>query len=114
MLLVLLVVVLLGSAGGCAFGGCPTALMEGVLTERNGDLAVAHEDGFVAPVDWSASNHSVQERTDGGELVVVDWLGLVKAREGDFVSLGGSNGEGGWNICGGFEVVQTVPLAPAE
>jgi hypothetical protein len=77
--------------------------MEGVLTERNGDLVVANEDGFVEPVNWSASHHRV--RDDGGDLVVVDWLGLVKAREGDFVRLGGGEKESGiWNICGMFEV----------
>ena len=101
--LTLLVVVLLGAASGCDTA-CAGALMEGVLTERNGDLVVAHEDGFVEPVNWSASHHSV--RDDGGELVVVDWLGIVKAREGDFVSLGGGETEevGVWNICGRFEV----------
>jgi hypothetical protein len=101
--LALFAVVVLLCAGGCA-SGCAGALLEGILTERNGDLVVAHEDGFVEPVDWSASHHSV--RDDGGELVVVDWLGIVKAREGDFVRLGGGETEevGVWNICGMFEV----------
>ena len=102
-LLILLLAMLLGSAGGCAFGGCPGALLQGVLTERDGDLAVAHEDGFFETVNWSASGHEVQDHS--GELVIVDWLGIVKAREGDFVSLGGSGGgEAGWMICGMFEV----------
>ena len=101
--LTLLVGVLLGSASGCDTA-CAAALLEGVLTERNGDLVVAHEDGFVEPVNWSGSHHSV--RDDGGELVVVDWLGIVKAREGDFVRLGGgeTEQEGVWNICGMFEI----------
>lgn len=102
-LLVLLLVLLLGSAGGCAFGGCPGALLQGVLIERDGELVVAHVDGDLVTVDWSASGHSV--RDDDDELVVTDWLGIVKAREGDFVSLGGSGGgEAGWLICGMFEV----------
>jgi hypothetical protein len=89
--LALLLVALMAGAGGCAFGGCPAALLQGVLTERDGDLVVAHEDGFLAPVNWPASHYRVQD--EDGELVVVDWLGIVKARQGDFVSLGGS-GEG--------------------
>jgi hypothetical protein len=78
--------------------------LEGVLTERNGDLVVVHEEGFVEPVNWSASGHRV--RDNDGERVVVDWLGIVKAREGDFVRLGGGETEqvGVWNICGMFEV----------
>ena len=99
----LLLTLALVGAGGCA-GGCAGALLEGVLTERDGDLVVVHEDGFVEPVNWSASGHRI--RDDGNELVVVDWLGIVKAREGDFVGLGGGETEevGTWNICGMFEV----------
>ena len=93
---------LLTGASGCV-GGCPGALMQGVLTDRNGDLVVVHEHGFIEEVRWSASHHSVQE--DDGELVIVDWLGLVKAREGDFVSLGGGEIDNGiWGICGKFDV----------
>jgi hypothetical protein len=100
----LAVVVLLG-AGGCA-SACAAALLEGVLTERNGDLVVVHEEGIVEPVNWSASGHRV--RDNDGERVVVDWLGIVKAREGDFVRLGGGEtGEVGvWSICGTFEVAE--------
>jgi hypothetical protein len=102
-LLACLLTLLMAGAGGCAFGGCPGALLQGVLTEREGDLVVAHVDGDLVPVNWSASGHTV--RDDGDELVVLDWLGIVQAREEDFVSLGGSGGgEAGWLICGMFEV----------
>lgn len=37
-------------------------------------------------------------------LVIVDWLGTVKAREGDFVRLGGGDYVGAWNACRMFEV----------
>ena len=95
----LLTLVLVG-VGGCA-GGCAGALLEGVLTERDGDLVVVHED-----TSWSRYIVRISHRIrdDGNELVVVDWLGIVKAR-GDFVGLGGGDEEvGTWNICGMFEV----------
>jgi hypothetical protein len=86
---------------GCV-SGCPDALLEGVLMGRDGTLVVEHADGFVAPVRWSASNHRVEERD--GTLVVVDWLGIVKAREGDTVRLGGGETDGEFQQCGMFEV----------
>lgn len=85
---------------GCV--GCPAALLEGTLTRQDGDLVVSG-NGYSERVDWAASHHQV--RDDGGTLVVVDWLGLVKAREGDFVRLGGGVGaDGDWGVCGMFEV----------
>lgn len=98
-----LAIVVLMTASGCT-AGCPAALLEGVLAERDGDLVVLHEDGFEEPVNWSASHHRV--RDSGGALAVVDWLGIEKAREGDIVRLGGGEAPGGgiWNICGMFEV----------
>lgn len=77
-------------------------MLEGVLVERDGSLAVRREDGFTALVDWSVSNHRVEARDDA--LVVVDWIGLVAAREGDRVALGGGERDGAWYTCGGFEV----------
>jgi hypothetical protein len=101
LLVLLLSIGLVGTAGGCA-QGCPAALLEGVLVEQDGDLVVRRDDGVVEPVRWSASQNRVQD--NGGALVVVDWLGWVKAREGDFVRLGGGEVGGRWNVCGMFEV----------
>jgi hypothetical protein len=36
-------------------------------------------------------------------LVVTDWLGFVRAREGDLVRLGSSEFGDSWHICDGFE-----------
>ena len=99
--LLLLASVLVLAAAGCV-SGCPDALLEGVLVERDGSLAVERDDGFVGPVRWSASNHRVEERD--GALVVVDWIGFVTAREGDTVHLGGGEADGAWQQCGTFEV----------
>jgi hypothetical protein len=101
MRVLVLVSMLAAVTVGCV-SGCPGALLEGVLVERDGTLVVQHEDGFVAPVRWSASNHRVEERD--GALAVVDWIGFVTAREGDTVHLGGGEFEGAWHTCGMFEV----------
>ena len=97
-----------GLAAGCTIG-CPAALLEGVLERRGDDLVVIMRDvGIVEPVDWGHSHHGVRERD--GELVVVDWLGIIRAREGDFVHLGGGEVETGtWGICGSFEVREPPP-----
>jgi len=95
------------SVAGCALS-CPAALLEGVLTRRGDDLVVAHHDGFLERVDWAHSHHRVVERD--GTLVVVDWLGIVRAREGEFVRMGGGEIEAGvWRICGLFEVASPPP-----
>jgi hypothetical protein len=33
-----------------------------------------------------------------------DWIGLVTAREGDMVRMGGGESDGVWETCGMFEV----------
>jgi len=95
------------SVAGCALS-CPAALLEGVLERRGDELVVAHNDGFLERVDWGRSHHRVQEQD--GALVVVDWLGVVRAREGDFVRMGGGEVETGvWRICGSFEAASPPP-----
>ncbi|HET7739964.1 MAG TPA: hypothetical protein VFL67_04870 [Mycobacterium sp.] len=64
------------------------------------------DDGVIERVAWSASQHQVKD--DGRTLVVSDWLGAVKARQGDFVRLGGGEFDGRWNVCGMFEVGRPV------
>ncbi|HEU0236780.1 MAG TPA: hypothetical protein VFR14_10110 [Candidatus Limnocylindrales bacterium] len=92
---------------GCALS-CPAALLEGVLTRHGDELVVAQNDGSFDRVDWAHSHHRVVERD--GTLVVVDWLGVVQAREGDFVRLGGGEAQTGvWGICGLFEVASPPP-----
>jgi hypothetical protein len=101
VLLVLLIAIAVGgTATACT--GCPAALLEGVLTEQGGDLVVTRQDGGAESVNWSASGHRVSD--DGGVLVVTDGLGFVKARQGEFVRLGGGEIESGlWKICGMFD-----------
>ena len=55
-------------------------------------------------------------RDDGGELVLTDVLGTVKAREGDVVGIGGSStDDGSWVACGDITVTGTAnPKAPNE
>ena len=84
--------------------GCPAALLEGELTEQDGGLVVVHPD-FVERVDWAAAGYHVR-RSDDGDLVVADWLG-VKAQAGDIVHIGGGESEPGvWTPCGQFDVTE--------
>ena len=92
-----------GAVAGCT-GGCPDALLEGTLTERGGELIVRYEN-VMQVVDWPVSGHRVYN--DDGQLVVKNWLGMIVARAGDEVLLGGGESEPGvWSICGQFEVIQ--------
>jgi hypothetical protein len=92
-----------GTAGCMA---CAAALYEGVLTEHAGDLVVVPEGGGRGErVKWP-SGYGVHK--DGDTLVIADFFGSVKAREGDFVRLGGGELEDGlWGSCGTFEVGST-------
>jgi hypothetical protein len=107
MLAALLVAITMAtSVAGCALS-CPAALLEGVLTRRGDELVVMHME-FVERVDWAHSHHRLVERD--GTLVVVDWLGIVRAREGESVRMGGGEVETGvWRICGPFEVSSPPP-----
>jgi hypothetical protein len=98
---ILIAVGLLGTAVGCT-QGCPVALLEGVLVDQDAGLVVVRDDGVVEAVNWAASQDRVHD--EAGVLFVVNELGAVKAREGDFVRLGGGERDGRWNVCGMFEV----------
>ncbi len=90
-------------SSGCA-QSCPAALLVGVLTEQEGELVVIPEGGGSATrVNWP-SGHTV--RRDGDTLVVTDLVGMVIAREGDSVRLGGgeTTRSGTWDVCGLLEV----------
>ena len=99
-------------SSGCDLA-CPAALLEGRLTREGSDLVVVRADGYVGRVNWSETRHSVREQ--GGTLVVVDWLGTVKAREGDYVGIGGGESpSGGWKICGSIDVGEEPTLRPSS
>jgi hypothetical protein len=101
----LLLVAVLPGTSGCS--GCAAALYEGVLTEQAGDLVVVPEGGGPGErVHWPSG---LGVRKEGDTLVVADFFGSVKAREGDFVRLGGGELESGvWGACGLFEVNPTA------
>lgn len=79
-------------------GGCPTALLEGTLVERDGTLAVASAfDGTVVGVRWPFG-YGVGE--ENGTLTLTRVFATV-ARAGDTVSMGGGSGDGGvFAACG--------------
>jgi hypothetical protein len=91
-------------AAGCM--GCAASYYEGVLTQQAGDLVVVPENGGRGErVKWPSG---LGVHMDGDTLVIADLLGSVKAREGDFVHLGGGELEDGiWGACGTFEVGPT-------
>ena len=100
----ILALALAPGAAGCA--GCATGLYEGVLTEQAGDLVVVPEGGGRGErVKWPPG-YGVHK--DGDALVIADFFGSVKARDGDFVRLGGGELEDGlWGACDMFEVGPT-------
>ena len=101
------------SVVGCA-SGCPAALLQGTLVAADGELVVEGDAAGVAThVTWP---FGVGVRDDGGELVLTDILGTVKAREGDVVGIGGSStSDGSWLACGDITVTgAATPKAPPE
>ena len=101
------------SVVGCA-SGCPVALLQGTLVAADGELVVEGDAAGVAThVTWP---FGVGVRDDGGELVLTDILGTVKAREGDVVGIGGSTtSDGSWLACGDITVTgAATPKAPPE
>src|SRR5262245_45685336 len=82
-------VLLIASISACA-SGCPTALLEGTLVAADGELVVeGNQAGVATHVQWP---FGLGVRDDGGELVLSDAFGTVKAREGDTVRIGGGTG----------------------
>jgi len=89
-------------AGACDIGGCPAALLTGVLAREGDELVVVNGDSVPAEHLRWPSGHRLEERD--GRLVVVDFSGTVKAGEGDSVRLGGGEVTGVWVVCGLLEV----------
>ncbi len=101
------------SVMGCA-SGCPAARLEGTLVAADGELVVEQDPAGVAiHVQWPLG---VGVHESGGELVVADAFGTVKAREGDVVEIGGSStGDGSWVACGDITATgRSTPRAPNE
>jgi hypothetical protein len=101
-LVVLVVVAILAPvSAGCT--SCPTALAEGVLAAEGDTLVLRTSTGDTIRVVWP-TGYRVQQ--DGGKRVLVDWLGSVKAREGDHVQAGGGFGaDDRFHACGDIVVV---------
>ena len=96
---------LAGSAGTTTAGctGCPTALLVGELAEESGTLVVSRGNGEPSQTIIWPFGYGV--RDNGGQLVLTDLLGAVKAREGDTVRLGGGETESGtFKVCGQLDV----------
>jgi hypothetical protein len=100
----LLAIVLSMGGVGCDVS-CPTALLEGVLVASGeSELAIQRADGLRSSVQWPGG-HSV--RADGDELVLTNPIGIVVAREGDYVRMGGGeapDGSGAFRACGPIAV----------
>ena len=100
--LVLALLAVPASLAGCV--GCPAALLEGDLVPEGSTLVVRTASGDTTAVRWPFG-HGV--KASGGQLVVTDLFGAVKAREGDHVRLGGGmvgEDEEAFGVCGDFEV----------
>ena len=87
-------------------GGCPTALLQGTLVERDGTLAVAAvPGGGVVRVQWPFG-YGVDEQD--GTLTLTRVFTTV-AREGDLVSVGGGEGGPGFQACGPVTLGLIIP-----
>jgi hypothetical protein len=77
---------------------CPMALLEGTLVEEPaGTLAVDTTWGETVAVRWPDGVTVAQ--TEGGP-VLVGFFGQTIAREGEFVSVGGGEFDGAFQVCG--------------
>jgi hypothetical protein len=98
-----LATVVVSGAGGCALGGCPTALAEGVLVADGEALVIRQPHGVISPIEWP-DGYTVRREASG--LVLTDFLGSIRAREGDLIRAGGGEGSSGrFEACGDVVVV---------
>ncbi len=87
---------------GCQVS-CATALADGVLVNDGKTLVLQFQTGENGPIVWP-DGYRVQE--DNGKLALVDWLGGVKAREGDHIQVAGGVGtDDVFHACGPIAVV---------
>jgi hypothetical protein len=88
---------------------CRTALAEGYLVAEGRALVLQSTTGDKEPIAWP-SGYTI--RGDGDALVLVDPNGVVKARPGDYLHVGGGVGNDGvFHGCGDVTV---VPLSGIE
>jgi hypothetical protein len=98
---ILLLAIAAPISAGCV--SCPTALADGVLVSDGKTLVLQAPTGETSPIAWPAG-YRVEQR--GGKLAVVDFLGNVKAREGDHIQVGGGVGtDNVFHACGEIVVV---------
>lgn len=82
---------------------CMDALLGGRLVVNNqSGLGVASADGQVTAVEWP---FGYTARSSLGTIELVNETGLVVARVGDEVQVGGGFGNQFWHACGGVSVV---------
>jgi hypothetical protein len=84
---------------------CMAALIEGMLVrDAPSGLALRDPQGLLRQVVWS---NGYSAHNDAGRLVLLDASGVVVAREGDRVSIGGGeiDSNGTWLACGGTTVL---------
>ena len=86
---------------------CMTALAEGTLVPKRGTLDLQSTTGQTLAISWE-SGYTV--RQDGGVLVVIDPLGKIVARQGDFVRVGGGFGNGVFHACGGIAPIPSSAI----
>ena len=91
------------SAAPATPGPCPAAVLDGVLIAGPDGIALRDPSGAVWRLVWPAD--VVIGGTD--PATIVDASGVVIAKVGDTVSVGGgeTNEANAWNACGGITVV---------
>jgi hypothetical protein len=87
---------------------CPGALMEGTLVEvAPGQLGL-----LGTRIYWEPAYFRVVD--DGGVLAVADRDGVILAREGDIVQIGGGQIDGRWYACGSLVVISSPQPTPSS
>jgi hypothetical protein len=88
---------------------CMDALMGGILAKQaQTGLGIADQDGAVIPVEWP---FGYSARMEGAKIALMDASGVVVAREGDRIQVGGGMGprpapNAVWFACGPVQVVR--------
>lgn len=81
---------------------CMDALLVGTLARHPFTwLGITSADGQSTPVEWP---FGYTARGEGGRIVLVDESGIVVAREGDEILVGGGFGTNLWHACGSVSV----------
>lgn len=86
---------------------CMASVAYGTLLSKGGTLDLKSETGETMAISWE-SGYTV--RLDGGGLIVIDPLGKIVARQGDFVRVGGGFGNGVFHACGGITPVPSSAI----